>query len=102
MVTKEKVKEALKKVIDPEIGLSIVDLGLIYDIKIDKNSNIFIKMTLTVPGCPLANFLTYQTEEVVKQLEGVNSVKVELVWDPPWNPSMMSKEAKRILGWEDK
>lgn len=98
MVTKLQVREALKKVIDPEIGLNIVDLGLIYDVQIE-NDVARVRMTLTVPGCPLSGMLTNQAEKVVRELDGIKDVKIELTWDPPWNPHMMSDEAKRKLGW---
>ncbi|MCK4232252.1 metal-sulfur cluster assembly factor [candidate division WOR-3 bacterium] len=98
MVTKAQVREALKKVIDPEIGINIVDLGLIYDVQVE-NDVPHVSMTLTVPGCPLANMLTRQAEQAVRAVEGVRDVKLELTWDPPWNPKMMSEDAKRKLGW---
>ncbi|MBN2378971.1 metal-sulfur cluster assembly factor [candidate division WOR-3 bacterium] len=98
MVTKVQVREALKKVIDPEIGINIVDLGLIYSIDV-KRDVAHIRMTLTVPGCPLANILTAQAEKAARGVEGIKDVKLELTWDPPWNPKMMSDEAKRKLGW---
>lgn len=98
MVTKAQVREALKKVIDPEIGLNIVDLGLIYSVEVKKDVA-HIRMTLTVPGCPLANMLTTQAQKAAQGVEGVADVKLELTWDPPWNPKMMSDDAKRKLGW---
>jgi metal-sulfur cluster biosynthetic enzyme len=98
VATKLQVREALKKVIDPEIGINIVDLGLIYEVKVEKNVA-YIRMTLTVPGCPLVNMLTKQTEQAARSVEGIKDVKVELTWDPPWNPKMMSEDAKRKLGW---
>lgn len=98
MATKLQVREALKKVIDPEIGINIVDMGLIYEIKVEKNIA-YIRMTLTVPGCPLVNMLTNQAEQAARSVEGIADVKVELTWDPPWNPRMMSEDAKRKLGW---
>lgn len=98
MVTKAQVREALKRVIDPEIGINIVDLGLIYDVKVE-NDVAHVYMTLTVPGCPLANMLTQQAEKAVRAVEGIKDVKLELTWDPPWNPKMMSEDAKRKLGW---
>lgn len=98
MATKAEVREALKKVIDPEIGINIVDLGLIYEVKVEKNVA-YIRMTLTVPGCPLVNMLTSQAEQAARSVEGITDAKVELTWDPPWNPKMMSDEAKRKLGW---
>lgn len=98
MITKLQIREALKKVIDPEIGINIVDLGLIYDVQVEGGAA-HVRMTLTVPGCPLANMLTMQAEKAVRGLEGITDVKIELTWDPPWNPKMMSDEAKRKLGW---
>ncbi len=100
MVTKAQVREALKRVIDPEIGINIVDLGLIYDVKVE-NDVAHVCMTLTVPGCPLINMLTQQAEKAVRAVEGIKDVKLELTWDPPWNPKMMSEDAKRKLGWSE-
>ncbi len=97
MIDKEKVREALKEVIDPEIGINIVDLGLVYDIQIIEDS-VYVKMTLTVPGCPLGNFILTQAKEKIEELEGVKEANIELVWDPPWNISMVSEEAKKKLG----
>lgn len=99
MVTKQDVMKALKNCYDPEIGISLVDLGLIYDVQI-KNDKVHIKMTLTTPGCPMHAFMVNDVEEKVKKLKGVKEVKVELVWDPPWTPDKMSKEAKKGLGFE--
>ncbi len=101
MVSKEEILEVLKNVYDPEIPVNIVDLGLIYDVEIDENNNVHIKMTLTAPGCPLAFFLTKMVEDAVKEeIPEVNNVKVELVWDPPWTPDRMSEEARKMLGLE--
>ncbi len=101
MVSKDQVLKVLKNVYDPEIPVNIVDLGLIYEVKIDENNNVYIKMTLTAPGCPLGVFLTKMVEDAIKEgIPEVNEVKVELVWDPPWTPDRMSKEAKQLLGLE--
>ncbi len=97
MVDKETVRKVLTEVIDPEIGINIVDLGLIYDIQVE-GDKVHVKMTLTVPGCPLGNFILAQAKEKVEGLEGVKEADIELVWDPPWNISMISEEAKRRLG----
>ncbi len=97
MIDKEKVREVLKEVIDPEIGINIVDLGLVYDIQIIEDT-VYVKMTLTVPGCPLGNFILTQAKEKIEGLEGVKEANIELVWDPPWNISMVSEEAKKKLG----
>ncbi len=96
--TKTDVRKALKKVIDPEIGINIVDMGLIYEVKVEQDVAL-VRMTLTVPGCPLANMLTMQAQKAAQGVEGIKDAKVELTWDPPWNPKMMSDEAKRKLGW---
>ncbi|WP_025270756.1 metal-sulfur cluster assembly factor [Hippea sp. KM1] len=95
-LTKKDVIDALYNVIDMEIGLDIVNLGFVYGIDIDEDNNVKVVMTLTTPGCPLIAPLQ---EDVVNRLKeiGANDVQVELVWDPPWNPSMMSEEARRRL-----
>jgi metal-sulfur cluster biosynthetic enzyme len=100
MLTEETVKSALSGVIDPEIGLNIVDLGFIYGIKIE-NGSVEIDMTLTTRGCPLHQTLGKQAEAAVQALEGVNSAKVNIVWNPPWNPKMMSESDKKRLGFTD-
>jgi len=99
MVSKEEILNALKNVYDPEIPVNIVDLGLIYDISIDEKLGIVkIKMTLTAPGCPIGNYILSDAENVIKSLEGVKDVQIELTYEPPWSPDMMSDEAKRDLG----
>jgi FeS assembly SUF system protein len=99
MATKQDVMKVLKECYDPEIGISIVDLGLIYDVQINKDK-VNIKMTLTSPGCPMHSFMINDVEENVKKIKGVKEVKVELVWNPPWTPDRMSKEAKKKLNFE--
>lgn len=96
-ITEESVYEALKTVYDPEIPVSIVDLGLIYDVNITSGSNVNIKMSLTTPGCGMGAMIASQAEAAVREL-GAKNVLVEVVWDPPWNPDMMSEEAKQKLG----
>ena len=91
------VYDALKEVYDPEIPVSIVDLGLIYDVIISSGSNVNIKMTLTTPGCGMGAMIAQQAEEAVRGA-GADNVLVEVVWDPPWNPDMMSEEARQKLG----
>ncbi len=98
--TKERIIESLKGVYDPEIGIDIVNLGLIYDIDVSDRGEVDIKMTLTTPGCPLAGSVEEAVKAVVSAIDEVKDVNVHLVWDPPWNPSMMSEEAKQILGIE--
>ncbi|MHB8336354.1 MAG: metal-sulfur cluster assembly factor [Ignavibacteriaceae bacterium] len=97
MATKEEILEVLKGVIDPEIGLNIVDLGLVYEVEFNENE-ISITMTLTTPGCPMHNSITAWAEKVITQLEPEASVKINLVWEPKWSPDLMSIDARRELG----
>ena len=97
MVNKEDVMKVLRQCYDPEIGISLVDLGLIYDVKVD-GDKVHIKMTLTTPGCPMHSHMTQDVENKVKNMKGVKDVKVELVWDPPWTPERMTKEVRKKLG----
>jgi len=90
----------LKNCYDPEIPVNIVDLGLVYDMKLDDDV-VKIKMTLTAPGCPMSSFIVEDIRQKVMGVDGVKDVFVDVVWDPPWNPSMMSQEAKTKLGFED-
>ena len=94
--TESNVLDALKNVMDPELPVSIVDLGLIYSVETEDN-NISIKMTLTTPGCSMGNAISKQAENVLYAL-GAKNVIIEIIWDPPWNPNMMSDEAKSKLG----
>ncbi|MFP6608648.1 MAG: SUF system Fe-S cluster assembly protein [Deltaproteobacteria bacterium] len=93
-----KIVDALHSVYDPEIPVDIYDLGLIYDTKIDEEGKVSITMTLTAPGCPVAGEMPVMVERAVATVEGVSSVSVELVWDPPWNPDMMTEAARLQLG----
>jgi FeS assembly SUF system protein len=100
MLTVDQVMEALKNCYDPEIPVNIVDLGLVYDVKIIDDKNVYVKMTLTAPGCPVGPFVAEQVREAVMTLvEGVEKVDVEIVFDPPWTPDRMSDEAKALLGF---
>ena len=92
------IVEALKTVFDPEIPVNIYELGLIYDIDIQEEGKVQVKMTLTAPGCPVAGTLPGEVRAKVESVPGVNSADVELVWDPAWNPSMMSEAARLQLG----
>ncbi len=96
--TEEDVYEALEEVIDPELGLDFVALGLVYDVAIEKDE-VFVTFTLTTPGCPIGPQVTEQMREFVGDLEGVNRVHPKLVFDPPWTPEMMSEDAKFALGY---
>ena len=96
---RREVLERLKSVVDPELGIDIVSLGLIYDLKLEGDS-VRVKMTLTSPLCPLRPFIVWNVERALRSA-GFKNVDVEIVYDPPWTPSRMSGEAKRKLGWED-
>ena len=97
MELKDKVIAEIKKIYDPEIPVNIYDLGLIYDVKVDKENVVEIKMTLTTPNCPVAESLPKEVKESAMQVEGIDDVNLELVWDPPWNKDMMSEAAKLEL-----
>jgi FeS assembly SUF system protein len=94
----EKVIQALKMIHDPEIPINIYDLGLIYELKIDEASNVYIKMTLTAPNCPIAEDMPGMVEAEVRLVEGVGKVAVEIVFDPPWDKDMLSEAALLELG----
>ena len=96
MDLKEKVIAEIKKIYDPEIPVNIYELGLIYDIIVN-NSEVKVKMTLTTPNCPVAESLPKEVKEGAMQVEGIEDVDLELVWDPPWNKDMMSEAAKLEL-----
>lgn len=93
-----EIVNVLKNVFDPEIPVNIYDLGLIYDIETDDNNKVLITMTLTAPNCPVADILPNEIKEKVSALPGVSEVEINLVFDPPWNQSMMSEEALLELG----
>ena len=97
MELKDKVIAEIKKIYDPEIPVNIYDLGLIYDVKVDKENVVEIKMTLTTPNCPVAESLPKEVKEGAMQVEGIEDVDLELVWDPPWSKDMMSDAAKLEL-----
>ena len=96
-ITEEQIYEALKDVYDPEIPVSVIDLGLVYDVKII-DGWVGIKMTLTTPGCGMGGAIANLVRQRVLEIPGVHEADVRLVWDPQWNPSMMSEEAKKKLG----
>ncbi|MFB6088569.1 MAG: metal-sulfur cluster assembly factor [Candidatus Aenigmatarchaeota archaeon] len=98
MVTEKDVEDTLKEVKDPEIGIDVVNLGFIYDIDVDDNK-VTIEMTLTVPGCPMHSAITRDVKRKVSELEGVEEVEVNMVFDPPWSPEKMSDEAREKLGY---
>jgi metal-sulfur cluster biosynthetic enzyme len=95
-ITEEKVYQSLKTVYDPELPVNIVELGLIYDTQIS-GRDVKLKMTLTTPGCGMGAMIANQAEMAIKNI-GARNVLIDIVWDPPWNPDMMTDEAKKRLG----
>lgn len=95
---REEVIKVLKTVYDPEIWVNIYDLGLVYDIDINDNLDVYIKMTLTSPTCPVAESLVQKVESKLSYIEGVNHVEVEIVWEPVWNQDMITEDGKLALG----
>lgn len=98
-VEKEEVYDALKRVYDPEIPVDVVNLGLVYEVLID-GDRVAVKMTTTASGCPVGNYMVAQAKRAIGRLEGVKEIDVELVYDPPWQESMISEEGRRMLGWQ--
>jgi metal-sulfur cluster biosynthetic enzyme len=98
MATRDEVIEALRQVEDPELGMDIVDLGLLYDVEV-AGPRVKVTHTLTSMGCPVGPMIQENVDQVVRALPGVEDVDVELTWDPPWSPEMMSDDAKFILGF---
>jgi len=96
---RDRIIDVLKEVYDPEIPVNIYEIGLIYEVNIDDDANVHIVMTLTSPMCPVAESLPPEVEEKVTAVDGVASAKVEVTWDPPWDPEMMSEAAKLELGF---
>jgi FeS assembly SUF system protein len=94
---KNKIINAIKTCYDPEIPVNIYELGLIYDVRVDEESNAHVKMTLTAPNCPAAQSLPAEVKHKVEALEEIKSASVEIVFDPPWNPNKMSDSAKLVL-----
>ncbi|MGH7768859.1 MAG: metal-sulfur cluster assembly factor [Candidatus Binatia bacterium] len=98
MATKEEIYQVLQQCYDPEIPVNIVDLGLIYDVQIE-GTKVNVKMTLTAPGCGMGGMIAGQArQKILDNVDGVEEATVDLVWDPPWEPSRMSEEAKQKLG----
>jgi FeS assembly SUF system protein len=97
MTLKEKIIEEIRKIYDPELPVNIYELGLIYDIKIENDNIAKVKMTLTTPNCPVAESLPKEVKDSVMQVEGIEKVDLDLVWDPPWDKEMMSEAAKLEL-----
>ena len=97
MEIKEKVITEIKKIYDPEIPVNIYELGLIYDVTVDQDNKVYIKMTLTSPNCPVAESLPKEVKDSIMAIKEVGKVDLDLVWDPPWDKSMMSEAAKLEL-----
>ena len=98
---RQKIIQVLRGICDPEIGLNIYELGLVYEINVDEAGSVSIRMTLTAPNCPVAGTLPAEVEAKVRSVPGVSGVKLDLVFDPPWTKDMMSEAAKLELGIED-
>ena len=98
VITREQVFEALKDVYDPEIPVNVVDLGLVYGLEVDNEGDVEIKMTLTFAGCGMGPYIAQQAEWRLAEIEGIDEVNVELVFDPPWNPEMITEDGKKLLG----
>ena len=98
-VTTEDVYEALEEVIDPELGLDFVSLGLVYDVEIEGEGEVYVTFTLTTPACPIGPQVSEQMKEFVGDIDGVKDVFPKMIFDPPWTPEMMSEDAKFALGF---
>ena len=99
LLSEKKIFEALKNVYDPEIPINVYDLGLIYEVDVDDYDNVDITMTLTAPNCPMADIIIKNVKEKVSEIEGLKKVNVNLTFDPPWDKTMMSEQAKLELGF---
>jgi metal-sulfur cluster biosynthetic enzyme len=96
-LTKDDVMNALSEVYDPEIPISIVDMGLIYRVDVDDNNNVDVDMTMTTRGCPMHSMITQQAQKRIEKMKSVGNVKVNLVWDPPWTPELVSQKIKEQM-----
>ncbi len=97
-LTKEIILEKLKEVIDPEIGIDVVNLGLIYELELRPDNTVYVKMTMTTPGCPLTMWILRAVEDKILEIPGVKDAEIELTFDPPWSPDRISPEYKKRLG----
>ena len=98
MQSAETVRKALRAVKDPELGLNIIDLGLVYDVEVSEVGKVHVRMTLTSPGCPAGGEIIQGVQDVARELEGVTEVEVELVWEPYWTPEKMDPRVRAFLG----
>lgn len=99
MVSEDQVWQALRTVMDPEIPFSVADLGLVYGVEVGQQGEVRVQLTLTTRGCPLVRRISADAEEAIRRMTGASEVRVEIVWDPPWNPGMASDEVRKRLGW---
>jgi metal-sulfur cluster biosynthetic enzyme len=97
MTTEDEIREAMKQVEDPELGVNVVDLGLLYGVSISEHGNVILDMTLTSMGCPLTEQILADSQRAVFPLDGVSSVDINWVWDPPWSPDAMTDEGKLMM-----
>ncbi|WP_456366602.1 metal-sulfur cluster assembly factor [Thermococcus sp.] len=97
-LTKDLVLEKLKEVVDPEVGVDVVNLGLIYELEIRPDNTVYVKMTMTTPGCPLTMWILRAVEDKILEIPGVKDAEIELTFDPPWTPDRISPEYKKRLG----
>lgn len=98
MITQDQIIDKLRQCLDPELGVNIIDLGLVYGVSVE-GSRVHVLMTLTTPGCPLDAYFTRDITTRLKTLKGISDVSVELTFDPPWGPTKMSQESKDLLGF---
>ncbi|AFL95552.1 hypothetical protein CL1_1353 [Thermococcus cleftensis] len=97
-LTEDMILEKLKEVIDPEIGIDVVNLGLIYEVKVRPDNTVYVKMTMTTPGCPMTMWILRAVEDKILEIPGVKDAEIELTFDPPWTPDRISPEYKKRLG----
>ncbi|MCX6084891.1 MAG: iron-sulfur cluster assembly protein [Caldiserica bacterium] len=98
MIEQEQILDALRTVYDPEIPINVVDLGLIYGVEVTVDGDVTVRMTMTAPQCPMSSYLLQQAEQGVRTVAGVRNVQVNLVFDPPWEPSMIKEDALMSAG----
>ncbi len=96
-ISLDEIKEALRDVYDPEIPVNVYDLGLVYDIRLN-GGEVYVQMTLTAPGCGMGPYIAQNAEWRIAEVEGVEDVEVDMVFDPPWNPEMITEDGKKLLG----
>ena len=99
MLTPEIARKALRQVKDPELGLNILDIGLVYDVAVNEEGAVHVKMTLTSPGCPSGAEIMQDAKTVIEELDGVTSAEIELVWEPYWTPDKMDPRVKAFMGF---